>query len=76
MSSERPSAAELRLARRARFVALVMVAAMLLWMRAQLLGGRLGLPAGWAFAFDIAALAAFLWALVMTYQIWRSRRNA
>ncbi|MEP3296248.1 MAG: DUF5337 family protein, partial [Pseudoruegeria sp.] len=27
------------------------------------------------FLFDLAALAAFFWALVVTYQIWRHRQN-
>ena len=66
---------DLQIARRARFVGLVMAATMILWMGAQWLGGRLGLPARWVFLFDFAALAAFLWALVVTYQIWRRRRD-
>ena len=27
------------------------------------------------FLFDLAAIAAFVWALVVTYQIWRGRRG-
>lgn len=66
---------DLQIARQARLAALVMAVTMILWMGAQWLGGRLGLPARWAFLFDFAALAAFLWALVVTYQIWRRRRD-
>jgi hypothetical protein len=66
---------DLRTARQARLAALVMAATMILWMAAQWLGGRLGLPARWAFLFDFAALAALFWALVVTYQIWRRRRD-
>lgn len=68
-----PAERDLRLARQARLVAIVMVATMMLWMAAQWLGGRFGLEARWAFLFDFAALAAFFWALVVTYQIWRAR---
>jgi hypothetical protein len=66
---------DLRTARQARFVGLVMAATMILWMGAQWLGGRLGLPERYVFLFDFAALAAFIWALVVTYQIWRRRRD-
>ena len=69
------TARDLRTARQARLAALVMAATMILWMAAQWLGGRLGLPARWAFLFDFAALAALFWALVVTYQIWRRRRD-
>ena len=62
-------------ARQGRMVALVIAATMLLWMAAQWLGGVLGLQARFVFLFDLAALAAFFWALVVTYQIWRRRRD-
>ncbi|WP_372603595.1 DUF5337 family protein [Actibacterium sp.] len=62
-------------ARQGRMVALVMAGTVLVWMAAQWLGGELGLPARYAFLFDFAALAALLWALVVTYQIWRNSRE-
>lgn len=66
---------DLRTARKARMVAAVMAATMLLWLGAQWLGGTLGLAPRWAFLFDFAALAAFFWSLVVVYQIWRARRD-
>ncbi|MGR3661214.1 MAG: DUF5337 domain-containing protein [Paracoccaceae bacterium] len=63
------------LARQARMVALVIAGTTLLWLGAQWLGGRLGLDARYVFLFDLAALAGFIWALVVTYQIWRKRRE-
>ena len=63
------------LARQARMVALVIAGTMLAWIGAQWLGPRLGLAGRYAFLFDLAALAAFFWALVVTYQIWRKRRE-
>ncbi len=71
-----PSADEMRLARKARLVAIVMVATIVAWMLAQLIGGAAGLPTRYAFLFDFAALAAFVWALAVTWQIWRARRDA
>lgn len=63
------------LARRARMVALVVAGTMLLWLIAQWLGPAAGLPGRYAFLFDLAALAAFVWAFYVTYQIWRRRRE-
>ena len=61
--------------RKARLVALVIAGAMLLWLGAQVLGSRLGLDPRYAFLFDFAAIAALIWALVVTWQIWRQRRG-
>ena len=63
------------LARQARQVALVIAGTMLLWMGAQYVGGEMGWPLKYTLLFDLAALAGFIWALVVTYQIWRKRRN-
>ncbi|SEN48296.1 hypothetical protein SAMN04488103_105185 [Gemmobacter aquatilis] len=74
MSSPTPE--DKRQARDARTVALVIVGAMLLWLLAQGLGGMYGWDPRYAFLFDLAALAAFIWALVVTYQIWRRHKAA
>jgi hypothetical protein len=63
------------LAGQARLAAFVIAAAMLLWLGAQWLGGQMGLQARYVFLFDLAALAAFFWGLVVTYRIWRKRRS-
>ena len=57
----------------ARLAATVMAATMLLWMGAQWLGGQMGWEARFAFLFDLAALAAFIWALAITWRLWRRR---
>ncbi|MDO8883341.1 DUF5337 domain-containing protein [Pseudotabrizicola sp.] len=64
-----------KLALQARLVAFVLAGTMLLWMGVQYLGGQRGWDARYVFLFDFAAIAAFIWALVVTYQIWRSRRG-
>ncbi|GAB1363378.1 hypothetical protein MASR1M32_26140 [Rhodobacter sp.] len=71
----KPGPQEMRNARSARTVAVVLAVTMLLWMGAQVMGGEMGWNARYAFLFDLAALAAFFWALVVTYQIWRARRG-
>ncbi|MDJ1017119.1 MAG: DUF5337 domain-containing protein [Paracoccaceae bacterium] len=63
------------LARQARVVSIVIAATMILWMGAQWVGGELGLPDRYVFLFDLFALAGFLWALIVTWQIWKKRRG-
>jgi len=63
------------LAREARMVAVVLAAAMLVWMGAQWLGGRMGWETRFVFLFDLAAMAAFVWSLVVTWRIWRRGRT-
>jgi hypothetical protein len=62
-------------ARKGRMAGLVIAGSVTLWLAAQWLGPQLGLPLRWAFLVDFAALAALFWALVVTYQIWRSRQD-
>lgn len=62
-------------ARTARRLALVLCATMLSWVALQWLGARLGWDARWAFLFDVAALAAFGWVLVVTVGLWRARKD-
>ena len=66
---------EMAQARKARMVGIVIAATMVLWMGVQFMGGKLGLPSRYAFLFDFAAIAALIWALVVTLQIWRARRD-
>ena len=70
-----PTPQEKEIARQTRQVALVLAGTMILWMGASFLGGRLGWETRFAFLFDLAAMAAFIWALVVTYRIWRKRQN-
>ena len=63
------------LARQGRMVALVIVGTTVLWLLAQLIGPELGLAGRFAFLFDLFALAAFLWAFIVTFGIWRRRKD-
>lgn len=62
---------DMALARDARLVAVVIAATVVLWLGAQWLGGQAGWDARYVFLFDMAAIAAFVWALVATWRIWR-----
>jgi len=63
------------MARQARFAAFVIAGTMMLWMGAQWLGGRLGWETRYAFLFDLAAGAAFIWTLAVTFRIWRQGKS-
>jgi membrane protein DedA with SNARE-associated domain len=70
----KPTPSDLATARQARLVAIVFVVTILGWFLVQLIGAQVGFDPRYAFLFDLAALAAFIWGLVVTYQIWRKRR--
>ncbi len=72
---DRNTSKDEQLARKARVVAVVIAATMVMWMGAQWLGGKTGMETRFAFLFDLAALAALFWALIVTYQIWRARQQ-
>lgn len=66
---------EKELARTGRIVSIVIAGTMILWMAAQWIGREIGLPAEYAYLFDLFALAGFLWAIIVTFQLWRKRRE-
>lgn len=66
---------EKQTARQARLVAIVITVTTVLWLGGQWLGRQLGLPERYALLFDLIALAGFIFAMAVTYRIWRQRRN-
>ncbi|MGO4915604.1 DUF5337 domain-containing protein [Pseudogemmobacter sp. W21_MBD1_M6] len=71
MSSDRDKAQ----AKQGRIAAAVIAGTGALWVGAQWLGAKYGWSNRTFVFFDLAALAAFIWALVVTYQIWRKRQD-
>ncbi len=63
------------IAQKGRHAALVIAGAMVVWLGAQWVGAAMGLPGRFALLFDLAALAALIYAMVNIYQIWRLRQN-
>ena len=63
-------------ARQARLVALVIAFTGAIWIVAQTVGPKLGLAGEYAILIDLFALAAFVWALVVTYGLWRKRKDS
>jgi hypothetical protein len=60
--------------KQARLAAIVIFVTMILWMASQWIGGQLGLEARYAFLFDMIALAAFAWSLIVLIRVWRARQ--
>jgi hypothetical protein len=72
MAEPDPKAAAI--SRKARLVALVIAGTMLLWLGGQRIGAEMGVPLKYSFLIDLVAMAGFIWAMVVTYQIWRASR--
>jgi len=57
-----------------RLASIVIIVAMLSWMAISWLGGAIGLPERFAFLADLAALAAFAFAIITLIRVWRHRQ--
>ena len=66
---------QLALAKQARLAAIVIAVTGVVWLLAVSFGGQLGLPVRYVFLIDLAALAAFFFALVLLFRVWRARRT-
>ena len=66
---------QLALAKQARLAAIVIVVTGVVWLLAVSFGGQLGLPVRFVFLIDLAALAAFFFALVLLFRVWRARQT-
>lgn len=73
--AKKPTEAEMRLIRQVRLAAIVMSLTMVLWVAGQYIGGQLGLDPRYAILLDLAAIAALVWALIVTYWVWKARRD-
>ena len=55
----------------ARLIAVVITLAVLLWLGVEYLGGQMNWPPKYVFLADLSAGAAFLWAMIASYRLWR-----
>jgi len=72
----KPTDDDMRLIRKVRLAAIVMSVTMVLWVAGQFIGGQLGLEARYVFLLDLAAIAALVWSLAVTYFVWKARRRS
>ncbi|MEE9455074.1 MAG: DUF5337 family protein [Paracoccaceae bacterium] len=54
---------------------IVIIVAMIGWMLISFLGGKIGLAPRYAFLADFAAMAAFAYALIVLFRVWRQRQQ-
>lgn len=59
----------------ARLASIVVLVTMVGWMAVSWFGGKMGLPVRFAFLADLIALAAFAWAGIVMFRIWRQRQS-
>ncbi len=65
---------ERALARKARSAGLAIAGIMAAYLVLQLIGAEYNWPPKYALLLDLFALAGFIWALAVVFQIWRARR--
>ena len=69
------TAARLRQRGQIRMAAIVAIATMILWLALTWLGGAVGLEARYAFLLDFAAMAAFVFVIVVALRARRKERG-
>ncbi|MFD1509008.1 DUF5337 domain-containing protein [Lacimonas salitolerans] len=62
-------------ARKGRIAALVIAGTGVFWVLANLIGAEMGWSMRVRALFDLIALAGFVLAIAMIYQIWRARQK-
>ncbi|MCP5074370.1 MAG: DUF5337 domain-containing protein [Rhodobacteraceae bacterium] len=62
--------------KQARIAAIVICSTVVLWLGANWLIVQIGLPTRYGFLLDFTALAAFVWALIVLFWVWRSSQQS
>ena len=63
-------------AKKSRTASLVIAGAMLIWLAMQWAAVQLDISSRYMLLLDFAVMAAMVWSLIVTFQIWRARRDA
>ena len=63
-------------AKKGRTASLVIAGAMLIWLGMQWAAVQLDISGRYMLLLDLAVMAAMVWSLIVTFQIWRARRDA
>ena len=66
---------EAKLTAHGRQAAVVIAAAAVIWVAGNALGTLYSWNLRYLFLLDFAALAAFVWALIVTWRVWNRRRG-
>lgn len=60
--------------KQSRRASIAIAGTMLGWMLLQQIGAQYNWPLKYTLLVDLFALAGFIWALIVVFQIWRARR--
>ncbi|GGE04093.1 hypothetical protein SAMN05421774_101715 [Gemmobacter megaterium] len=71
----RPPTDAAAFARQMRVVGAVIAATTVLWLVLGEIGRQYGWDGRYALLIDLAALAAYVWAMFVAWQLWRKRRE-
>ena len=63
-------------AKKGRTASLVIAGAMLIWIGMQWAAVQLDISSRYMLLLDLSVMAAMVWSLIVTFQIWRARRDA
>jgi hypothetical protein len=63
-------------AKKGRTAGLVIAGSMLVWLGMQWAAVELNMSSRYMLLLDLAVMAAMVWSLVVTFQIWRTRCDA
>ena len=63
-------------AKKGRTASLVIAGAMLIWLAMQWAAVQLEISSRYMLLLDLAVMAVMVWSLIVTFQIWRARRDA
>ena len=63
-------------AKKGRTASLVIAGAMLIWLAMQWAAVQLDISSRYMLLLDFAVMAAMVWSLIVTFQIWRARRDS
>ena len=63
-------------AKKGRTASLAIAGAMLIWLAMQWAAVQLDISSRYMLLLDFAVMAAMVWSLIVTFQIWRARRDA
>ena len=63
-------------AKKGRIAGISIAGSMLLWIAMQWAAKDFGFPTRLMLLLDLAVMAVMFWSLIVTFQIWRSRRDA
>ena len=62
-------------AKKGRTAGLIIAGSMLVWLGMQWAAVELNMSSRYMLLLDLAVMAAMVWSLVVTFQIWRTRRD-